>query len=192
MSSQAELVARITRSLEQLGIPHMLVGSLASSFHGEPRTTRDVDIVVDPSAESLRRFVGTLGPPEFYVDDRAAADALEGRTSFNVIELASGWKVDLLIRKDRPFSRRELDRRIRVRLLGTDTYVATAEDTIIAKLEWAKAGESERQLRDVRSILTVNGEALDYAYIGRWVGALDLADDWERVKRQAADDEARR
>jgi len=176
--SQGELLARITGWLDDAEIKQ----SFASSFHGEPRTTRDIDIVIDPSAESLRRFVRSLQEADFYVDSGAALDALAERTSFNVIELATGWKVDLLVRQDRPFSRAEFDRRIRAGLLGADAYVATVEDTIIAKLEWAVAGESERQFRDVASILAVNGNTLDYVYIQRWVAALDLVDAWERVK----------
>lgn len=189
--SQGELLARIARGLEDQGIPHMVVGSLASSFHAEPRTTRDIDIVIDPSSESLGRFVASLAQSEFYVDEHAAAEALERRTSFNVIDGASGWKVDLLIRRDRAFSREELDRRVRVRLLGTDTYVATAEDTILAKLEWATAGESERQLRDVRSILDVNRDTLDHGYIDRWAADLNLSDAWDRVRRLSEDPDRR-
>jgi len=180
--SQGELLARIVRGLDNAGIPHMVVGSLASSFHAEPRTTRDIDIVIDPTPDGLRRFVEALARPELYADSGAAAEALERRTSFNVIEADTGWKVDLLIRRDRPFSREELDRRIPVRLLGADTHVATAEDTIIAKLEWAKLGESDRQLRDVASILAVNRDTLDYAYMDRWISSLGLIEIWERAQ----------
>lgn len=165
----------------------MVVGSLASSFHAEPRTTQDIDIVIDPTPESLRRFVEDLPRPELYADTDAAAEALDRRTSFNVIEADSGWKVDLLIRRDRPFSREELDRRIPVRLLETDTHIATAEDTIIAKLEWAKQGESERQLRDVAAILAVNRDTLDHVYLDRWITSLGLTETWERANGLARD-----
>jgi len=185
--SQGELLARMVRGLDEAGIPHMVVGSLASSFHAEPRTTQDIDIVIDPTPESLRRFVEDLPRPELYADTDAAAEALDRRTSFNVIEADSGWKVDLLIRRDRPFSREELDRRIPVRLLETDTHIATAEDTIIAKLEWAKQGESGRQLRDVAAILTVNRDTLDHVYLDRWITSLGLTETWERAKGLSTD-----
>jgi len=180
--SQGELLARIVGRLDAAGIPHMVVGSLASSFHAEPRTTRDLDLVIDPTADALRRFVDALPASDFYVDAGAAREALDRRSSFNVVEIETGWKVDLMIRKDRPFSREEMDRRIAVRLLGTDTYIATAEDTIIAKLEWAKAGESERQLLDVAAILAAN-DTLDAAYLERWIAMLNLADVWGRAQR---------
>lgn len=180
--SQGELLARITRTLEDAAVPYMVVGSIASSFHGEPRMTRDIDIVIDPTIASLHRLVESLLASDLYVDPGAAAEALERRSSFNVIEADSGWKVDFLIRKNRAFSRTELDRRVAARLLDTDTYVATAEDTIVAKLEWAMGSESERQLPDVAAMLAVNSGALDYPYIEKWVRVLELSDVWERAR----------
>jgi len=182
VSGQGALLRRIVGLLEEASIPHMVVGSLASSFHGEPRQTRDIDIVIDPAPEALRRFVELLPPQDFYADADAAAEALDRRTSFNLVEIHTGWKVDLIVRRDRPFSREELGRRIRVQLLDTETDIATAEDTIIAKLEWATEGQSERQLRDVAAILESQGEALDQDYVGRWVRALQLDDAWSRAQ----------
>lgn len=151
MTSQGELLERIVGRLDDAGIPYMVVGSLASSFHGHPRTTQDIDVVVDPSPETLQRLVTDFEAEGLYVEADAAADALRERTQFNVIDPESGWKLDLIIRRDRPFSTGELGRRLPAELLGTKAFVATAEDTIIAKLEWARSGESERQLRDVSS-----------------------------------------
>ena len=185
MSEQGALLNRVVRMLNEASIPHMVVGSLASSFHGEPRQTRDIDIVIDPTPDALRRFMQLLPPDDFYADHDAATEALERRTSFNLVETESGWKVDLIIRRDRPFSREELGRRIRVRLLETDTEIATAEDTIIAKLEWATEGQSERQLRDVAAIIETQGAGLDEDYIGRWVRALRIEDAWTRARERA-------
>jgi hypothetical protein len=184
VSEQGALLDRVVRMLNEASIPYMVVGSLASSFHGEPRQTRDIDIVIDPTPGALRRFVERL-PADFYADADAAMEALERRTSFNLVETESGWKVDLIIRRDRPFSREELGRRIRVKLLGTEAEIATAEDTIIAKLEWATEGHSERQLRDVAAILETQGASLDEDYIGRWVRALGVEDAWSRARELA-------
>ena len=189
MITPGNLLARVTGLLEQAEIRYMAVGSLASSFHGEPRATRDIDLVIDPTEISLRAFLEALPRTDFYVDAGAASEALDRRTSFNVVEIETGWKVDLLIRRDRPFSRDELDRRIAVRILGTNTYIATAEDTIIAKLEWARDGESERQLRDVASILAVSGEGLDHRHLERWIAALDLAEAWDQAQRLVGADD---
>ena len=101
---------------------------------------------------------------------------------FNIIEIATGWKLDLVIRKARPFSIEEMRRRTITRILGMDVPTATAEDTIIAKLEWAKLGASDRQLEDVAGILRVRGVDLDFDYIERWVTELGLAEPWQRAR----------
>lgn len=94
---------------------------------------------------------------------------------------SEGWKADLIVRKRRVFSEVEFGRRVRASLLGMDLWIATAEDTIIAKLEWAKRASSDRQLRDVAGIVAVQGGDLDTAYIVRWVRRLGLADLWEGI-----------
>ena len=129
----------------------MVAGSFASSAHGMPRATQDVDLVIDPpSPAALDTLIRSMAPEQYYVDLEAARDALRRRSMFNVVDLASGWKVDLILRKDRPFSRDEFARRMKLTLLDVSVFVATPEDTIVAKLEWSKlAGGSERQRRDV-------------------------------------------
>ena len=109
--------------------------------------------------------------------------ALAERGQFNAIHRPSGWKVDFIVRKRAPFADSEFARRQRVDLLGLRADVATAEDTIVAKLEWAQAGESERQPRDVAGILRASGDGLDRDYISRWVRQLGLVELWERVSQ---------
>jgi len=101
---------------------------------------------------------------------------------FNIIEMSSGWKLDLIIRKARAFSLEELGRLGLVTLLEMPVDTATAEDTLIAKLEWAKVGASERQLEDVAGILRVQGDRLDRAYIDRWVVELELDEQWRTAQ----------
>lgn len=182
MSPQAAL-AHIVAALDAAGIPHMVAGSFASTFHGNPRTTQDIDLVIDPTRDALDRFVRSLAPADFYVSAEAAGEAWGRRGLFNVIDLASGWKIDLILRKDRPFSRAEFERRMPARILGTDVFVATAEDTILAKLEWAQLGESDRQLRDVVGVIELCGDTLDRDYIERWTRELGVEGLWERVSR---------
>ena len=182
-----DLLARIAGILEHARIPFMVTGSMASSFHGEPRTTRDLDVVIDPSPDALAALVAALPESEFYVDAATADAALRERGQFNVVEISTGWKVDFIIRKERPFSREEFGRRVPTELFGQPAFIASAEDTIIAKLEWARAGESERQLRDVAAILAVSGDRLDHAYIDRWTQALDLVPLWEQARSLAGE-----
>jgi hypothetical protein len=176
------LLRTIVAVLEVARIPHMVVGSFASTAHGEPRTTRDLDLVIDPSPDQLNELIGALDPERFYLDADVARDALRRRSMFNIIEIATAWKLDLMIRKARPFSVEEMQRRTIMKILGMDVPTATAEDTIIAKLEWAKLGASDRQLEDVAGILRVRGADLDLDYIERWVTDLGLAEPWLRVR----------
>ena len=177
----AALLETITSALDRNGIAYMVVGSFASAFHGVPRTTQDLDVVIDPTPDALDQLVSNLDPDRFYVDVDTARAALRGRTMFNVIEMATAWKVDLVIRKARPFSIEELRRRTPATILGVDVVTATAEDTVIAKLEWSKAGASEQQLDDVAGILRVQA-TLDLAYIERWVRELSLEIEWSRAR----------
>ncbi|MCH8922312.1 MAG: F0F1 ATP synthase subunit alpha, partial [Planctomycetes bacterium] len=136
------------------GIPFMVTGSMASVYFGEPRSTLDIDIVIDPTAGQLDDFLQSLGD-DYYVSTETARQALRDRSMFNVIAYKTGWKADLIVRKDRPFSVAELARRQETRLQGVTAFVATAEDVILSKLEWAKQGESERQLRDVAGVIEI-------------------------------------
>lgn len=179
----ADLLAHVISGLDRAGIPYMVTGSLASSYHGEPRATRDVDIVVDPTPIALARLVDDLRAADFYVDAEAAQTALAERTQFNAIG-PDASKVDFIIRKDRPFSIEEFGRREPADLLGTPGFVATAEDLVIAKLEWAAATDSERQRRDVAGIVAVSAQ-LDVAYVEQWASALGVLGQWQAIREEA-------
>lgn len=179
--SLGELLRTVCGLLEAASVPYMVVGSLASTLHGEPRATWDVDIVIDPSRAALDELLAAL-PERLYADPDTARDALMRRSMFNAIDQDSGWKVDLIIRKDRPFSRAELDRRQRASIDGAEVFVASPEDTVVSKLEWAKHGESARQIDDVRRLLAMR-PALDRDYIEHWVAELELGDQWAAAQR---------
>jgi hypothetical protein len=106
--SAADFLARLAALLEAAGIPYMVAGSFASTFHGVARATQDLDLVVDPTSAALDAFLASLDPDAYYVDPDTARDALRRRSLFNVIDMATAWKADLIIRKARPFSIEEL------------------------------------------------------------------------------------
>lgn len=176
----AELLRAMVSLLDDAGIPHMLAGSVASSFHGEPRSTQDIDLVIDPDERSLTRFLDRLDRDRYFVDD--AIDALRRRGQFDVIDTMTGWKVDLVIRKERSFSREEFARRRSVEVLCVATYIASAEDTVLAKLEWAKAGGSERQIEDVVGVLSMAHGSLDENYLDHWAAELGVTDQLDRAR----------
>ena len=187
--NSADPLALIVDELERAGLPHRLAGSFASPYHGDPRTTYDIDLVIDPDRRSLDLLVDRLDPERFYISPEAVDEAWRRRGQFNVVLMEMGWKVDLILRKDRPFSREEFRRRLATRIGGTAVHVASAEDTVLAKLEWAVAGESERQLRDVLGILQNQGEDLDTGYIERWAAELGVERLWEEVQRRKREGE---
>jgi hypothetical protein len=175
-----ELVADAVRRLDQSRVPYMVTGSVASSYYGEPRATLDLDIVIDPAPDALELLVAGYLTDRWYVDRMTAFDALRDHTQFNVVGPGAA-KVDYLIRRDRPFSREEFERRRQVDLLGTPAWIATVEDMIVTKLEWSIPIRSERQIRDVAAMIEVSGDSIDRRYVERWVRDLGLEDGWERA-----------
>jgi hypothetical protein len=183
--SAPEVLRRITQALENAGIAYMLTGSFASAHYGVPRSTQDIDLVIEATAAQLRTFVQSLPADEYYADLDAALEAQRKESLFNVIDLATGWKIDLIFRKSRSFSREEFGRRLVVDLQGLGLFVATAEDVILAKLEWAKLGNSDRQIEDVAAILRLQSERLDRRYLERWIAELELNEQWSVARRAA-------
>lgn len=186
VTPEQQALLEVLRILERLGIPHMVTGSVASSFHGRPRSTHDADVVVDPSREQLDALVQILGEAGFYVDSDRAREALRRRLQFNVIETRNAFKIDLIVKKERPFSREELERRQTAELsAGVPVALASPEDTILSKLEWAKkAGRSERQIEDAAGVVGVN-PGIDRAYVERWARELDVLDLWREIAGDA-------
>lgn len=181
-ASVESILSRVRAALENAGVPYMLTGSFASSLHGAPRVTHDVDVVIAPNLVSLHRLLQQFPEEEYYVSRDAALQAYGAEGMFNVVDFETGWKVDFIIRKSRSFSLEEFERRQHAEIDGTPIIVASAEDVIVAKLEWAKLGESERQLKDAASILATRGDEIDVAYIEHWVEGLGLTAQWIRAK----------
>lgn len=179
--SAADLLREVVTALEGAGVPYMLVGSFASTSHGAPRATQDIDLVIDPTPEALDRFLRAFDDDRVYISSSAHA-AVASRDQFNLIDTTTGWKVDLIVRKDRPFSVSEFARRRQTRMLGVDVCVASAEDTILAKLEWAAMGQSDRQVADAATVLTVGAEALDHEYLDHWAAELGVMEQLEQAR----------
>ena len=180
---QFEFLSAVVALLDEAAIPHMLAGSMASTFHGEPRMTRDIDMVIDATPEAIGRFVASLDRARYYIDD--AADAVRRRGMCNVIDTETGWKVDLIVRKERPFSREEFSRRQPAVVGGVGLFVATAEDTVLAKLEWRAQSDSERQFRDVVAI--ISAQDLDNDYLRYWADELEITGSLDEAMTAAND-----
>ncbi|MEZ4423233.1 MAG: hypothetical protein R3E98_07495 [Gemmatimonadota bacterium] len=180
--SLGELLGRVVGILTRLEVPYMLTGSLAAAHYSLPRATQDVDLVIELGDGAVSGLVDALAAAGFYVSPEAAREAIQVRGSFNAIDAESGWKVDFIPRKERPFSRSEFQRRRLVPMLGSEVAVVSPEDLVLAKLEWASKGDSERQRRDAARVMESLGAALDHAYVERWLDALAVREEWERVR----------
>jgi hypothetical protein len=173
----------VVRLFDDLRIPYMVVGSIAGLAHGRTRATQDFDVVVEVDRARLLALVDKLPEGRFYVSMEAALESLRESSMFNIIDMETGWKVDVIPLKQRAFSRSELARKQRLEVLGFPLYVATLEDTIVAKLEWAKmGGGSRRQLEDVQELRKIAAARLDLAYVERWVRELGLEAEWEMTE----------
>lgn len=185
MSPEEQALATVVGLLQQAAIPFMLTGSVAASYHGRPRATHDADLVIDPTPAQLDAFVSALAAAGFYVDADGARRALGGRTQFNAIEMGHACRIDLIVRRDRPFSEAEFARRMTVDLtFARDVPIVTPEDAILSKLEWAnQSGDSPRQLADAAAVLDLN-PGVDRAYIERWALELGVDTPWAQVARR--------
>ncbi|MCU1228705.1 MAG: hypothetical protein JWO97_1589 [Acidobacteria bacterium] len=180
--SVEDLLRRIVGALVSAGVPYMLTGSYASSLHSIPRATRDIDIVIFPNREQLTGLIERLPADSYHADLTEALEALRVRGQFNVIDYASGWKVDFIIPPFDEFNLEEFDRRTATNLDGLELTVVSAEDIIVAKLLWAKAGQSDRQIEDAAGVLRSQAATLNLPYIERWVRKLDLQEQWQAAR----------
>lgn len=173
----------------QLGIRYVVGGSLASSLHGFPRATQDVDFVLEMRQDDVATFVNILRD-DFYLDEGAIRDAIDRRSSFNLIHLASFFKADVFVAKDDEPSRLQLERSRRYSIgtePGRELVVASPEDVIAQKLFWYQLGDrvSERQWSDALGVLKVAGTQLDLAYLRRVSAMLGVDALLEEATREA-------
>ncbi len=175
--------------LEKLGINYVIGGSLASALHGVARATMDTDIVANLHDEHIESFVKAL-KSTFYVDDEMIRGAIQAHRSFNIIHLESFFKVDIFVSKEREFDRLQMARRSPY-VLSTEpeqsAYVASAEDTILSKLEWYRIGDevSDRQWRDILGVMKVQAGKLDLDYLQQGARLLKVVDLLERAIQEA-------
>lgn len=189
MAEPLDIVLQLIRVLEEIGVPYHLGGSFASSIHGIPRQTHDADLVVELEARQVPRLVSAL-EADFYLDEEIIRQALGRGTSFNLVHLGSGFKIDLFPRGSGAFDRLEFTRHRRERLSQEpplEVFVKSPEDTVLRKIEWYRNGgmTSDRQWTDVLGVLKTQGPDLDLEYLRRWAEELGLTLLLERALEEA-------
>lgn len=185
---QLELLRYGVDVLDRLALPYALVGSYGTLAYGEARFTHDIDIVVDLTNDQVRAFCEAFPPPEWYVSESAAREAVRHRRPFNVIHTTSGGKLDIMIPGRDEWGRNQLSRRREVRLLpDREVFAAHPEDVIIGKLRYFHEGGSDKHLRDIASILQVSGELVDHESVRQWADRLGVTDAWQAVLSRLAE-----
>jgi hypothetical protein len=190
LSEPAAVTLKVVGVLDSLGIPYLIGGSFASAIHGIARMTADTDIVADIQADQANAFAAAL-EEAFYLDLDTIRDATRQRGSFSMIHLQTMFKVNVFVMKGRPFDHIQMERRQRVAIAREPEQfacVATAEDNILAKLEWYRLGNeaSERQWHDVQNVIKTQAGRLDLAYLRQWAGALGISDLLDRALEESS------
>lgn len=179
---QDELLRKVIRSLEAVGLRYLVTGSIATSLYGEPRFTNDIDVVVDLPRERIPELLREFPAEEYYLSEESVRRAVERRTQVNVIHPRSGLKIDLMIAADDPFDRSRFSRGRK--LHPAPDYQATfaaPEDVILKKMEYYRDGGSDKHLRDIAGVLAVSGAEVDREYVTAWAERLELSEIWQRI-----------
>ncbi len=173
MPEQLDVLKLLAARLDEAGVLYLVTGSIAAGLYGQPRMTRDIDIVAvlhPPQAGGLAALLGSA----FVHDEKSIREAIAARRIFSVVHRASLQKVDFIVRDDRDYEIEKFDRRRQIEVDGQLIWVISPEDLVLSKLVWAKDSRSELQFRDVRSIIALQ-PGLDWPYMERWALRLTVA-----------------
>ncbi len=183
-----DLLLTVARQLERQKIIHVLTGSLASSYYGQPRASQDADIALRMTRQQAKIFASSLDR-SIYVSEEGLIHAIEHAGMANIIHGTSGWVIDLSVLPVTPFFNEVLARRRRIELADepeTAIWISTPEDVILMKLLWRKESRSAKQLEDAINAAVGQRAQLDWSYLRRWANELGIIDDLEELRKECA------
>lgn len=166
-----ELLKTVTQSLDQKGIGYMISGSLALNVYCIPRMTMDIDIVIGLDLANLNDFLEIFSTGYYFNEDTIKQE-IRRKGMFNVIDHRSGFKIDFIIRKDTEYRRLEFSRKTQKVLDNIPVWMVSAEDLIVSKIEWIQQLQSDRQIQDIKMLMTL--PEIDRDYIISWCKKLNL------------------
>jgi hypothetical protein len=182
-----ELMQKVADFLECESVPYRIVGSMASMAYGEPRFTNDVDVLVDLPMEKVDALCQEFPAPDYFVAPHAVRHAISTRHQFKILHISAGLKVDMILSADSEFDRLNLSSGQRLTSEGSyDALFASPENVILKKLVYYQEGGSEKHLRDIGSMLAIQREKIDQAYLDEWASELGVAEELQLVRQQAA------
>jgi hypothetical protein len=160
-------VLEVVRALNDAGVRYMVVGSLSSNVYGIPRSTKDADFVVELTDSAIQSIVQSLGDA-YLLDPQMSFETITGTFRYRLKHVASAFLIELFLISDDSHDQARFARRRRTQLAGQDVYVPTPEDVIITKLRWSRHGNRHKDVDDVRGILSVQGNKIDWDYLNLW------------------------
>lgn len=178
---QEEIFAKVIDNLLGLNIPYMIVGAVACTAYGRPRTTHDLDLVVEIQQETIPELIKSFRA-EFYVSDEGIKNALLHKSMFNIIHIESGTKADFWLLQEDEYDKERFRRRKGIDMFGRSIYMTTPEDAIIKKLIWYKESDIDKHLDDALGILEIQDKNLDFGYINKWARKLSVEKLWSQIK----------
>lgn len=178
--NEQELLVDALRRLNRVGLPYMLTGSMASNYWGIPRTTHDLDFVIQLPAASIPAMMLEFGG-DLFLDEESVRAAFRPPYQFNAIDTRSALKIDFWLARPVAFDQEMFRRRMKVVVFGEPAWIATKEDVILHKLYWNQITPSERQLGDAAGIVAIQREQLDIDYLRRWAAELEVGPVLEKV-----------
>lgn len=170
---EQDLLVDCLRRFNEAGLEYFITGSMASNYWGIPRSTHDIDVVIEFGVQDIQRIVDCL-QPEIYVDEAMVRSALRAPFQFNAIDTRSSLKIDFWTAHRSAFESEMFRRRLRVTVFGETAWIATKEDVILHKLYWMRMSPSDRQKDDVFGILRVQKDSLDWAFLRKWAAVLEV------------------
>jgi hypothetical protein len=179
----AEILADAVNALDQVGAVYAVTGSMASSLHGVPQSSLDVDVIVQMTEQQARSLARQL-PEHIYRDEESIATAARDHSMANMMDMRSGVKLDLSVASPEPFFSTVFSRRMKAAFEfgGPKYWVVTPEDVILMKLLWRRESQSQKQWESCLGVVRVNGAKLDWSYLTLWADRLGLARDLAKLK----------
>ena len=178
--TEASLIALFVRPLNLLRIPYMVTGGVASVVYGEPRFTRDIDLVIELQGPDVRRFAAAWSPDEFYVPPIEVIDEESRRPShghFNVIHHETTMRADVYVAGTDALNAWAFSHKALSRIDDDDVFMAPIEAVMLSKLRYYKMGKSDRHLRDIHQMLRVSGDMVDHRVLESWATRLGVEDE---------------
>jgi hypothetical protein len=183
--TDASLIALFVRPLNQLRIPYMVTGGVASVVYGEPRFTRDIDLVIGPRPRDARRFAEAWSAEEFYVPPVEVIEEESGRPAhghFKVIHHQTAMRADVYLAGSDPLNAWSFAHMVARRVDDDEVSMAPIEAVILSKLRYYQIGRSDRHLRDIYQMLRVSGDLVDRPELERWAARLGVDNEWKQAQ----------